>query len=564
MPTTQLSDDEVFSKQTVVELFAIIQENRDKIGEAKGAVQSYLEALNKNPRAKAESIIDTIIPFMFSFHDENHNQLSEITEQDAIVMLTTLVNFNPNKYFKIASRSTLNFIESMYHSHNTKTFIGVPSDAVLSIITQQLASDDLEVTSNASKAIIILCEHFHEALRSKCISFIVNNWKTINDKASALEKNTLSTLGVRCASTIIEISIVSSDGMNTFVSSGASQLFLHLLTDSSDPLVQLSAMDLLEQIANIIPEKSLLMNAPANLSNVENLEEDMSIHHTRIAWLFSSDVLTFLLEKAGSNNEIEADPMLGGQALKIICFLCPLAKYHHEDNDVENSFRTDNKLLLQFLNALHNFDYELDETSRIRFIDSISSFAASSNDALKVILEDRVLHERWLNLSISKPKLKSIVLLSVARLLDPSSFSTTTYTNKPSEQLCIRLYQLLGQVNGTRNYDINSTTQILLTLAKSPATEVRIASYMLMKAIIISGNRMGIKLLLNCAGCFEFLINRDYETTKEGKEAKFDIICCILKTEEIQTSLEDGVFNALNRIKQQGPYYVIPRRWDQE
>lgn len=569
---------EELAVQIVLELSKLIDIN-STIPEnlSKADVQVHLQSLDVNKNITPEFIFDVITPYLFltsaDIHDEvSHLKSRDLSSHEALSLLTILATFNPNKYLKSASRSMHKFIQTISQGNKKNSIIN-PSAELISVITLQFVGDDVEVTANASKSIVALCKIFPTSLPPLFIPAIAEIWQKAIDATHSMEisrnttqdRNKLSTIRVRCANTIVEIAILSNEGMDVFISSGASDFFLQMLEDSSDPLVQISAMDLLEQMAHIVTNSISSFTLSNSSSETLTSIPDMSLHRGRISWLFSNAVLSFLLEMAGGSNDdsIETDPFLGGQALKIISFLCPLVQY---DNEIASSLGSEN-LLHQFTKALYNYEYSLDETSRIIFIDAVSSFAASSVEAFDVVIQDEVLRERWLSLSVSKPKIKCVVLLSVARLLDPSSFSHNNdqssihQESKQSAQSCVRLYKLIGEVNDNNN-DVDSTTTILLSLAKSPLPEVRIASYTLMKTLVKIGKIIGVRLLLNNAGTFEFLINRELETVKEGKEAKYDIIKAIMKTEGIKNMMEDVVVGAFEKVLKQGPYFVPPKRWD--
>jgi len=560
---------------------------------SQSSVQSCLKSITNNmTTGHAMLFFDEIVPFLF-IPSSDMNIVSDtsinLPNSRALLVLATLVTFNATKFLKFASRSIFNCVLSIPKEKS----IVQPSAQLITIITMQLVGNDVEVTSNASKIIVFLCHHSPTVFPQLFIPNITNIWNQAKQnekemkqslKRVSTEINQLSTICVRCATVITEVCILSNEGIDAFVSSGASSLFLNMLQDSSDPLVQISAMDLLQKMAQIhsISGSTLVssmsafsLNDEHNNHNTETIE--FSSQRNRCKWLFSAPVLNFLLRAAGASHDdeesvVEADPFLGGQALKIVSTLCPLTQHNI---DISFSIGSNAILIQQFQRALYNFDYAQNEISQINFIDAISSFAASSTNALDTILDDEILMERWLSLSVSKPKLKAIILLSVARILDPSSFVPNSQPQElqqrivdpPSSasQSCVRMYQRIGQVNkGVTADDLGATTSFVHSLARSPMPEVRIASYMLWKGLVKSGKILGVRLLLNEAGHFEFLISRDLEITKEGREAKYGIIEEMMKIEGIRSMLEDRVVLEFDKFLKQGPHYVQTRRWDHD
>jgi len=220
----------------------------------------------------------------------------------------------------------------------------------------------------------------------------------------------------------------------------------------------------------------------------------------------------------------------------------------------------DYRLLYQgFHRSLHSFDYNSGgELSRLAFLDAVSSYAGSSPHAMNAVLDDAYLTEGWLSLAISasNPKMKAAVLNSIASVIDNASSSTLTEGENRSKtlssSLVMRLFDQVSSINPTRGQP--STTGILLSLARSPIVETRLASYNLMRSLSQKCNA-GAQTLLSYGGFFEFLINREYETIKEGKEGKFEIIKSIVNSDMLPL-LEDSIVSKLQRFMQEGPYFV--------
>jgi Proteasome non-ATPase 26S subunit len=96
-------------------------------------------------------------------------------------------------------------------------------------------------------------------------------------------------------------------------------------------------------------------------------------------------------------------------------------------------------------------------------------------------------------------------------------------------------------------------TQLVLSLAKSPFVETRLGTYALLEAVAKQGT--GAQVLLSHDGFYDFLVSRESERIKEGKEAKFAIVQAIMDS-PARGLLADSIVNTLDKILKQGPHYV--------
>jgi hypothetical protein len=192
------------------------------------------------------------------------------------------------------------------------------------------------------------------------------------------------------------------------------------------------------------------------------------------------------------------------------------------------------------------------ENDRLAFIDAVSSWSTASPDALTLVIDDPLLREGWLSLSVSQPKVKSVILYSVATCIDPppqvdTSGDTVMASNVPSNQLSMRLFDCLGAVND------KDATDIVLSAADSSFAELRLGAYALLNAVAKRGT--GAQVLLSHNSFYEFLVTREKESTKEGKEAKHAIVEAVLCS-DARPLLADSIVTTLEKIAQQGPHYV--------
>ena len=458
------------------------------------------------------------------FVGEAAGEPMKISREDALSVVMLLASADSLTYLKPASRAIKSFAELLTTSTTEQPVI--VSDELLDVLVAQLSGNDVEVSVNATATILACCRKLvGSPLADRAIRAIADSWRRAWNRPDARQEAT--TICVRCASAVLGLACLGDVEMQSAIDSGCTDLLVTMMTDASDPLLQMSTMDLVEKLATSTP-----------------------MSETRAKWLFSQCVLHPLLEMAGA--EGDADPILGGPALRVLSSLCQLA---HRDASL---FALGGKeLLTGFHHALRNFNGS-GELERLALVDAISSFASASPDALEVVLDDSEIRESWLSLNVAQPKLKSAILTSVALVINPVSEKDangdSVVTVVLSSVLAMRLYSTLGLVNNGRD-----ATGIVLSLAKSPLVEERLGAYALLEAV--SKQATGAQVLLTHDGFFDFLVNRERETTKEGKEAKFAIVQAIMNS-SARGLLAEDIVKTLDKILKQGPYYVKTETWE--
>jgi hypothetical protein len=167
-------------------------------------------------------------------------------------------------------------------------------------------------------------------------------------------------------------------------------------------------------------------------------------------------------EEESKQMKLDIDPFVGGAALRVLAAVGRNLNYSNNSNNTDHL-----QILHGFSNALHKFAdsfSSLVEADRLAFVQASSFFASSSSEALVLVLQDATTRAAWLDVSqLSKSKLKAAILLSVARVLDPTM--TTLETNTAGATAAIPplphypldssaampLYLQLGIENNTTN-----------------------------------------------------------------------------------------------------------------
>ena len=497
------------------EVKRILLQIRDQ-GQDAAAVKSLTLQLGKT--SNAYYTMGMLVPSLFLGEAGEPMQMSR---EDALSVVMLLASMDKATYLKPASRAIKSFTELLTKSTTEEPV--VVSDELLSVLVAQLSGTDVEVSDNATTTIIACCRKLGSPFADRAIRAIAESWRQTWERTD--NRQVATTICVRCASAVVDVACLGDAEMQSAIESGSMDLLVDMM-DSSDPLLQMSIMDLIEKLATTLPMSG-----------------------TRAKWLFSQSILHPLLQMAGATQD--ADPILGGPALRVLSSLCQLA---HRDATLFGL--GGNELLTGFHHALRNFNGS-GELERLALVDAISSFASASPDALEVVLDDSEIRESWLSLNVAQPKLKSAILMSVALVICPvpekDANGDSVPVVVPSSALAMRLYSSLGFVNG------RDATTIVLSLAKSPLVEERLGAYALLEAVAKQGT--GAQVLLSHEGFFDFLVNREIESTKEGKEAKYAVVQAIANS-SARGLLADNIVKRLDEIIKQGPYYVKTVPWE--
>jgi hypothetical protein len=473
-------------------------------------------------------VMNSLAPSLFQ-----NDSTSNFSIEDSLMMVAFLVSSDASHYLKPASRAVKD--EALRLSKSDEAMI--VSDNLLNVMVAQLSGNDVEVSENATEAILACCKKLGPPMSSRATHVITTTWRGVIQN-SKTNRSAATTVGVRCASAIVDIICLGGDpAMEAALSSDAMAMILNMMNDSNDPLLQISTFDLIEKLVKTLP-----------------------MHTLRAKWIFSDVVVDPLLQMVGAHGDEQdskeneaADPFLGGPALRLLSCLCQLA--HRDASLVDWDGDVGHRLLTGFHRALHQFsDSGSGELDRLALVDAISSFASASPDALDLVLDDPIIRQAWLSLaSVAQPKLRSAILTSMAMVMNPTpekdvNGDSTIVSNVPSTPLTMKLYSSLGLENN------RDTTELVLTMAKSPIPELRLGAYNLLAAVARRGT--GAQVLLSHGfGFLEFLMSRETENTKIGKEAKYNIVQAVMAS-EAKGLLADPIVRKLELYLKQGPYYL--------
>lgn len=479
---------------------------------------------------------------------------SDNSEYDVLPILILLVQKHPTRFLVPISHAVL--AQALQLHSQSKSFsttqntIPPLSNDILDVIIQLLTNNKTEVADNVSQALCMLCQIYGSSTTEYTIQLLTDLWKSLLNDTSKNKKDA-SIIFIRYASLLVSI-ITKCDGDSA--GGGASD-------GPIDYAIQQSSLDLLINMIASDKEDDPLMKMTL-LDLVEELATSRPMSSRRIEWVLSSKVLKPILILAGGgggggNDEESTGPdcMLGSQALRILSASCKVAM-----TETSTTF-SDNNVIVAFHRSLRAFASECHgEVDRLAFIDAVSSFAFTSSDALSMILKDDEIRCLWLEFGNSQAKMKATIILSLVRLMDPfmtpqiSGDDPAAYVGGEKKNMFIRLYRYLGCENSK-----GDTYSLLFSFARSPFAEIRIATYELFGVVSF----IAPEEVLQHGDFIEFLEDCDSESTKEGKEMKYEIVKAMLRrSSDLERMPFGNVIKRLEKIASQGPHYRKSVGWE--
>ena len=291
---------------------------------------------------------------------------------------------------------------------------------------------------------------------------------------------------------------------------GATSRIVDMCQNCDDVLVQVVVLDLL----------------------VEFAKSDVSLQY-----LIQKGTIEWLMTTSSDEG------FLANQALGVVGDILTAAKAHSlQTSDLINRLVTNN-----LLRTLETFVGSRIDADRGTGLHALSSFAASSELALSLVVNDEILLGHWFTLlNLGNAEISAAVLMSVERILrcgnviggrsDDSSSnaasevksaedtnaaassSSTSYSTDSAELVALKK-KLLSQMGKAKQV---TPVTFLVKTARQPIPEPRMASFKVMTALCRQQpSGWGMFELCNTQGFRAFIEDRHTEFTKEGKDAKF-------------------------------------------
>ena len=466
-----------------------------------GVVLKQIDATLESKNS-LELFFSTLVPLLFDSSSSSEN----------LIVATVLVNHNPSFYALSASRAVRSFTETLANGQE----VWVSDDLLHTLIAQLSLST--KISENITHALVALAKHSPPILE-RIFEKISHKWADLLESIDSnvvlqKEKKEKLMMGIRYAC-LLSLCIVNV-GDVSFTYLKSTQALDHFIK-----LIQITTNDPLDYV--VLLEQCL----EPIMSNVET-----GCSSRAMSWIHSSCVLHQLLEwttAAFAEDCLYRDLY----APTLLRSLASLASTMNPQQ--QQSLR----------GYIQTFAMEVTgEQGRLNFLNIACPWACSSKEALEYILTDDSILETWLSIkSTSQSKLKAAVITSLAQVMEITREKSTD-----GAALALRSFAQWGRIND------KSASEMLLGLVKSPLVEVRLGSYELMRVVVATG--AGAQIMLAVGGCIEFLLFPGIENTKEGFEAKWEILKSILES-PVKSLLAEDVVTSLEKQRDQGPFYSV-------
>lgn len=282
---------------------------------------------------------------------------------------------------------------------------------------------------------------------------------------------------------------------------------------------------MLQQLLNEIHKDDVLVQL-----NCIELLSDLAMSEHCLVFLDQQGIISKLDNMMAS---VESDPMAGLLLPGLVKFFGGMARFHPKEVCSEKSV---------FMNTV------LDNTGN----PALSSMAIQTLGFIGTTPEGKVALNKWggkLSSSISDvgallksgtTELKINALQSAERLL------TLRVEDQTTELLTLteKWFNLLGR----------EPLRTLLEIAQQPFTDLRCAAYQVFVAI--ATQQWAQESMNRFPGLTEFLMDRLTESTKEGKDAKYELIKTLAESPFAANCFGNPFYVKLKAYCVQGPYFV--------
>ena len=382
----------------------------------------------------------------------------------------------PSTTTEKSSNVLTSFLEIMLKFGPTTTY----SEEFFSIIMSYVPSNDLQLSE-------IACHIIEQFLKQSPRAYIRNFLSIIHSY-----KNNIIILLRYCTITC-KVIAVSDDHFTIFLQSGATDVIWGLCAPS-DPGVGGSSEggDILTQVVAI------------------EMLRYFAYTKTGLHCLFTSNIFKWLVSTAYNTNDDTTgkgqnyDPLLSSQCLREISEIFSKAAINHIiDSTFWSSNLVESDLLTKFINIAITYIDSISDENRLTGITVITDFIRTSYYSLNILINNTSLLQSWTGLINSgKVSIQVAVLHSFARVFEcdyttPPTTTTSTYSGTGAttdlsapkattdqvnlseiDSKKLKLWTIIGENKNT------STITYLMRLVHQPVAEPRFAALDIMCAIL--------------------------------------------------------------------------------
>lgn len=446
--------------------------------------------LNRQEKYGSKGSVSWMEELIMNLLPQPGNRMDNEEIQQALVLVGRLVQYDPDSWLLPIAKGVAQRIAQASHV--------IISDAVLQIwVDQMLQTTQIPVH-------ILLFQALLQALRSQPGPFlrlaVYDETEFLTIWEESLKSRDKSVVAVRCATFFLESLLGTGSHDSTIFAkaqqAGATNLLLQMLQDSSDPLLQISVLDLVA---------SSLETPPASVGAEPR---QLLPGEETLAWLTGAAFATPILDML-------EDPLLAGPALHCVSRLLALlltVSMPTSDDAQQASQRLSQRILRHIQEEI---GVTTNETDRLAVVDSLVQLSHSPGFLEASILEAPAIRTAWWgDLSrIANPQLPAAIVSSLAQVVQHLAIAEAD-----SARLGVRVYVQFGLDNGVPD-GTNTTDWLSTKYATSPLAELKIATYTLWEALAC--HTTGMTLLSASEAFWRIVLEPNREDTTEARLAKY-------------------------------------------
>ncbi|ESP04905.1 hypothetical protein LOTGIDRAFT_211712 [Lottia gigantea] len=363
---------------------------------------------------------------------------------------------------------------------------------IISKIITQLSNKSLSVAKLASDILVTIGKN------SNGINSIYNNSKLTEVMSQD------DTVKFRVYQIVVDLSRLSEEGLQMSVESGLLQKLTNEIF-KDDILLQLNAIEML-----------------SDLSQVEH----------GLQYLDQSSVLAKLEEMMRST---ESDPMSGLLLPGLVKFFGGMCRVHPKEVCMK---------FPAFINIVFNNLDSSDISQKNVAIDTIGFLGSTVEGKLTL---EKLGQQMTRGMKCLGGLIKSTKTEDQLRALD-------SLTNLITLRVSDQTEELLSLTESWFNQLMPEPFQYVWSLCQRPFLDIRCTAYNTLKALAILP--WAQKIMNDTPGFTEFLLNRSTETSKEGRDSKYQVIKAIFESPTVSEIFGDRFYVKVAEYCNQGAFYV--------
>jgi hypothetical protein len=430
---------------------------------------------------------------------------------------------------RVAAAFLLNLFTSATKRMASEEVFAACSDDFVVNMLQSLSDEDTKVADTISESVVVMCGGSKQDRQLGRVMGLICRCINAPDSATpatpapsevdrAKFASLHSVVQARWLTLATRLAAAGSDMFALVAATGLISLMFDMVSDDSDPLMQLTLLDLVVHVCETEAGTS--------------------------AFLGSGLWAKLLLWSGTGSRAADGDPILGinalsalGSTFNAIAVACPQA--------LAPLRQTLQGTMLPHIASL--CESGRDTTETVAAIQCVSLLLGADPKFLEFAVSSEKLPfmREWLECAISStPELRIACFVGLSHVFNAASrFSD-------QENAFLALFALLTTCWGCE------PGEAALSCLKKPHHEARVAAYRFLAALAGVPYVWGPRRVLGTPDLGPYLLDRSTEISKDGKEWKFAVLDALVRNKHARESVGDYLYSQLIAFHAKGPFHV--------